>query len=105
SIQLINMLKSEFFLEFVQISARNASIQVDKWANIETQRKYFDWLGNRLQLNSPEDWYKVHLYISHSFQFSSLKFACRFHYKNILKMMAESSLYHIMEDLDGRLND
>ena len=29
------------------------------WSKIENQRKYLNWLSNKLNFNSNEDWYKV----------------------------------------------
>ena len=29
------------------------------WSNIENQRKYCDWLSNKLNFKSIEDWYKL----------------------------------------------
>ena len=31
------------------------------WLNIENQRKYFNWLSNKLNIKSNEDWYNVKL--------------------------------------------
>ena len=29
------------------------------WSNIENQRKYFDWLSNKMNIKSNEDWYNI----------------------------------------------
>ena len=31
------------------------------WLNIENQRKYFDWLSNKLNIKSMEDWYNIRI--------------------------------------------
>lgn len=29
------------------------------WSNIDTHRRYFDWLGKRLNISTMDDWYRV----------------------------------------------
>lgn len=54
----INLLM-QMFPDYKWLPWRFNNVPINYWRSAENQRKYMDWLGEKLGFNSIEDWYSI----------------------------------------------